>query len=182
LTGLNGFKLGHCSPGPPVDAFPLPYFLPTQRNNMRHPTLTRPGQCHRPTLSSRASRARPPPFPPPPGVGSDPPPLPIFSPLYFDAAAAEHSPTLPSLVHVSSTTEETSNRPPMSAFHLLSALGHRHAATSPDFDQNTAAFLSPVSATSTRTPCDSNHPSPSSSSRGAAGPSRSPMEPSECHN
>jgi hypothetical protein len=64
LTSLNGFKLGHNSPDPPVGAFPLHCFLPMQRGNVRRPAPPCPGRCRRPTLSSRASRASP--FPPPP--------------------------------------------------------------------------------------------------------------------
>jgi hypothetical protein len=75
LTGLNGFKPGHCSTDPHVSAFPLPCFLPTQCDNARRLTPPRPGRCRRPTLSLRASHASPfPPFfPPPPGVRLDPP-------------------------------------------------------------------------------------------------------------
>jgi hypothetical protein len=74
------------------------------------------------------------------------------------------------------------DRPPPSTFCLLSILGRRHATTSPHFDQNVAAFLRPVSAASTRTPCDLSHPSPLSSSRRTAGPPRSPRGPLEhCH-
>jgi hypothetical protein len=103
MTGLNGFKPGHCSPGPPVGAFPLPYFLPMQRENVHHPTPPRLGRCRRPTLGLRASRARPPPHPPSlVPLKSDwiPPPC-------FGTAVVEHSPTLPSLVHARPATQET---------------------------------------------------------------------------
>jgi hypothetical protein len=103
-----------------------------------------------------------------------PPPLPS---LFFPpSASTQQLPKTPPHRLLQFTRAQPprrpSNRPPTSAFFLLSTLGHRQAT----------AFLSPVSVALTQAPCDLSCPSPSSSSRGAAGPPRSPMEPPEHRN
>jgi hypothetical protein len=154
FIGLNGFKPGHCSPSPPVSAFPSPVSS-TWSARMR---VTR-HRSARPTLSSRASRASPPsPISLLPLASDRTPPSP-FLPLSASAQQPLNTPPQCLLQFTRARPHRRpSNCPPMSAFYLLSALGRRHAATSPVFDQNTVAFLSSVSTASTGTPCDSRRP------------------------